>query len=266
MKILFKYLKDLFAERKIIFSLALNDCKARFASSGLGVVWAFLQPLLTILVFWFVFQVGFKTAPVKEVVFIVWFTPAYLIWTFFSEDLFQVTNSLIEYQYLIKKVNFKVNIIPPIKVVSNGIIHIAFIFVICFINMVYGYGLSVYALQVIYYFICTCVLLLGMGWLFSALNVFVKDVYNVIAVGVQIGFWATPVFWNPDEMNHTVQMLLKLNPMYYICTGYREAFVYKIWFWDHPYQTLYFWVFACIMLIVGTNIFEKLYRLFNDAV
>ena len=100
MKILFKYLKDLFAERKIIFSLALNDCKARFASSGLGVVWAFLQPLLTILVFWFVFQVGFKTAPVKEVVFIVWFTPAYLIWTFFSEDLFQVTNSLIEYQYL----------------------------------------------------------------------------------------------------------------------------------------------------------------------
>lgn len=265
MKVLVQYFKDLVVERKLIFDLSINDCKARFASSGLGIIWAYLQPLLTLLVFWFVFQVGFRTPPVSDYVFIVWFAPAYLIWTFFNESLFQVTNSLIEYKYLIKKVNFKVNIIPPIKIGANGIIHLAFIFFLCFITVLYGYGLSLYTLQVIYYFICTCLLLLGMGWLFSALNVFVKDIYNVISVVLQIGFWATPVFWNPDDLSHTVITILKLNPMYYICMGYREAFIYKVWFWDHPFQTIYFWVIVIILLLLGTNTFEKMHSLFDDA-
>lgn len=265
MRIFKKYMYDLYKERKIIFNLAINDCKARFAASNLGILWAFLQPLLTILVFWFVFQVGFRTAPVTDVIFIVWFTPAYLIWTFFSECLFQTTNSLIEYKYLIKKVNFNVHIIPPIKIISGGIVHLAFIFFIFFLMMIYRYGLSIYCLQVIYYFLCTCILLLGMGWLFSALNVFVKDVYNVISVVVQIGFWATPIFWNPVDMTPIVQQILKLNPMYYICTGYREAFIYKVWFWEHPLQTAYFWIVAITLLFLGTNFFDKFQKLFDDA-
>lgn len=265
MRTLGRYILDLYKERKIVIGLALNDCKARFASSNLGIIWAFLQPLLTILVFWFVFQVGFRTAPVSDVVFIVWFTPAYLIWTFFSESLFQTTNSMIEYRYLIKKVNFKVNIIPPIKIISGGIIHIAFILFICLLNIVYKYSISVYYLQVFYYFTCTCLLLLGLGWFLAALNVFVKDIFNVVTIIVQIGFWATPIFWNPEDMTPIVQLILKANPMYYICTGYRETFIYKVWFWEHPLQTAYFWIVTVILLILGTKIFSKLQTLFDDA-
>lgn len=259
------YLKDLYKQRKILGELAINDCKAKFASSGLGMVWAFLQPLLTLLVFWVVFQAGFKTAPISNVEFIVWFAPAYLIWMFFSEGLLQVTNSLVEYNYLIKKVNFKVNIIPPIKIVSSAIVHCGFILFIIFLNFVYGYGISIYALQVIYYFGCTCMLLLGMGWLFSALNVFVKDVYNVVAVFTQIGFWATPVFWNASEMDSNILLILKLNPMYYICEGYRETFIYKIWFWEHPAETVYFWAITVVLLIVGARTFDKLNKVFIDV-
>lgn len=265
MHTLTRYLKDLHSERRIIASLAMNDCKARFAAAGLGIVWAFLQPLMTLLVFWFVFQVGFRTAPVSDVPFILWFAPAYLVWSFFSDGLLQVTNCLIEYRYLIKKVNFKVNIIPPFKIIANGIIHVFFLFFICFLCMVYHYGISLYALQVFYYLICVFALLLGTGWLLSALNVFMKDVANVIAVLIQIGFWATPIFWTPDNMNPVVQLVLKLNPMYYICTGYRETFINKLWFWEHPIQTVYFWIFTFILLAVGTNTFEKLHVLFDDA-
>ena len=59
-----KFFADLWQERKIIFSLAVNDCKARYASSTLGIFWAFLQPLMTIFIFWLVFQMGFKNAPI----------------------------------------------------------------------------------------------------------------------------------------------------------------------------------------------------------
>lgn len=265
MKTIFRYLETILKEKKVILNLALNDCKSRFAASGLGIIWAFLQPLLTLLVFWFVFEVGFRTAPISDIAFIVWFTPAYLVWTFFGDGLLQVTNSLIEYRYLIKKINFKVMIIPPFKVLSNGIIHVFFIIFICFLNLIYGYGISIYALQVVYYFVCTCLLLLGLGWLVSALNVFAKDIYNVVAVLIQVGFWATPIFWNPDTMSSSVQMVLRLNPMYYICTGYREAFIYKVWFWEHPLQTGYFWGVTVILLLLGSNIFEKLRPLFDDA-
>lgn len=80
------FIYDLFLQRKVIWQLAKNDCKARFAAAGLGMAWAFLQPLLNILVIWFVFQVGFKSMPVDDVPFIVWYIPAFLSWNFFSES------------------------------------------------------------------------------------------------------------------------------------------------------------------------------------
>jgi len=265
MKLLVRYIANLFDNKKVILNLAINDTKARFASSALGVFWAFMQPMMTILVFWFVFQVGFKTSPIDDVEFIVWFVPAFLVWNYFSETLLQTTNSIIEYSYLVKKVNFNVSIIPPIKILSNGFVHIVFIFVICFIIMIYRYGLSIYSLQVIYYFVCLNLLLLGLGWFLSSLAVFVRDVSNIITVFIQIGFWATPVFWNPSDMNPIVQNVLKLNPMYYICNGYRESFIYKVGFWKHPVQTAYFWILVLLLLLIGVNTFNKLYKKFDDA-
>ena len=90
-----KFINTIWNEKNIIWQLAKNDCKARFASSGLGIVWAFLQPLMTILVFWFVFGIGFKNMPIAGIPFIVWYIPAFLSWNYFSEGLLQVTNSLL---------------------------------------------------------------------------------------------------------------------------------------------------------------------------
>lgn len=265
MKYIINFWGSLFENRKRIIELAINDCKARFASSGLGMLWSFVQPLLTILVFWFVFQLGFKQAPIDNVVYIVWFAPAYLIWSFFSENLFQTTNALVEYSYLIKKVNFCVDIIPVIKIVSGAIVHCVFILFLLLINLLYGYGIDLYFVQVFYYFFCAFMFLLALGMLLSAVNVFVKDIFNVVSVLIQIGFWATPIFWNPDSMSKGVLNILKINPMYYICMGYRETFVYKIWFWEHPTQTVYFWGITMMILCWGVRTFEKLKPIFDDA-
>lgn len=61
------FLADIIHDRSILWGLAKNDVKSKFASSFLGTVWAFIQPLITILVFWFVFQAGFKSPPVDNV-------------------------------------------------------------------------------------------------------------------------------------------------------------------------------------------------------
>ena len=135
---MFKFFSGLYKERRVIWNLSVNDVKARFASSGLGAVWSFITPLMNIFVFWFVFQVGFKNAPIEDVPFMVWYLPAFLSWNYFSETLGQVASSLLEYRYLVKKVNFETSVIPMIKVVSYGMIHLVFILLIIVMNLLYG--------------------------------------------------------------------------------------------------------------------------------
>ena len=259
------FIKSLWRDRNVIWQLARNDCRARFAASGLGVLWAFLQPLLNILVIWFVFQVGFKSMPVDDVPFIVWYIPAFLSWNFFSEAVSQSTGSLLDYSYLLKKVNFNVTVIPLIKVVSAALIHAGFIVLILVINLVYGRIPTVYFVQILYYFICAFCLSAGLGWLLSSVSVFVKDIANVVSVVLQIGFWATPLFWDPSGMSLVVKQLLKINPMYYVCMGYREAVVDRVWFWQHPVQMLYFWCVVILLFVCGSRLFMKLRPHFDDV-
>jgi len=258
MRRIIAYLKDLYQNRFVIVGLAKNDFKARFATSYLGMIWAYIQPLVTILVMWFVFQVGLKNLPVDDVPFIAWFIPGYLAWSFFSEAVVAVTNSFLEYQYLLKQVNFRVSVIPFIKIISSSFVHLAFIMFIYVVMLFYKIPITLYSIQVIYYFFCTIILLLAMGWLLATLQVFIPDTGSVVSIFVQIGFWATPIFWSPDKVTPVVQTILKLNPMYYICQGYRESFLGQVYFWEHSGMAVLFWIEVIILLVVGIITFKKL--------
>ena len=99
----------------------------------------------------------------------------------------------------------------------------------------------------------------------SALSTFFKDTSYLVSIVLQIGFWATPIFWNKDQMeSETIRQILKLNPIYYIVEGYRESFLYHIPFWSHPVQTLYFWIFTLVICILGWRTFKKLRPHFAD--
>lgn len=252
------YLKDLYQNKFVIIGLAKNDFKARFATSYLGLIWAYIQPLATILVMWFVFQVGLKNPPVDGVPFIVWFIPGYLVWSFFAEAVVSVANSFLEYQYLLKQVNFRVSVIPFIKIISSSFVHLVFIVVIYAVMFFYKVPVKLWSIQVVYYFLCTMILLLALGWLLASLQVFIPDTGSVVNILVQIGFWATPICWSPDRATPFVQTILKLNPMYYICQGYRESFLGPVYLWQHPYMTIVFWIEVIILLIVGAVVFKKL--------
>ena len=259
------FLKDSFRERDLLLRLAKNDFRARFASSFLGGAWGFIQPLVTLLVMWFVFQVGFKNAPVSGVPFIVWLAPAFLAWSFFADTLQSGTNCLIEYSYLVKKVNFRVSLLPIIKIISSMFVHGAFILFILFLMAVNHVSFSIHNIQVLYYWFCTCCLLVGMCWLLSAMAPFVKDVVNIVGIFVQIGFWMTPIFWSPENMAPFVQTILKLNPMFYVCRGYRDAFLDHVWFWQRGFTNLFFWIIVSVFLVAGATLFHKLRPQFADV-
>jgi lipopolysaccharide transport system permease protein/teichoic acid transport system permease protein len=109
------------------------------------------------------------------------------------------------------------------------------------------------------------VLALGISWIVSSLNVFLRDVGQIVAVVLQVGFWATPIFWDIQIMPKGFQTAIKLNPMFYIVQGYRESFIYFTPFWKHPFYTLYFWFAVLTVLFIGAIIFRKLKPHFSDV-
>lgn len=257
-------IKELIQNRKLIVDLAKNDFKAKYASSFLGTFWSLALPFTNILVFWYVFQVGLRNGDVGDLPFIVWYIPAFLSWTFFSEAFSGATGCIREYSYLIKKVNFPVDIIPVVKVISALIVHLFFILVIAIINCFYGIYPSVYYLQCFYYTFCLTILTLGLGWLFSALSTLIPDVANLVSVMLQLGFWVTPIFWNPDRMSEHMRNLLRINPMYYICQGYRDSFLYQKWFIYNMLDTVRFWIITVFIWLLGTYVYRKIKDSFAD--
>ncbi|MBQ7943969.1 MAG: ABC transporter permease [Lachnospiraceae bacterium] len=255
---------DIFKDRKVVFELAKNDFKAKYTNSLLGIAWAFVLPLAIILVLWFVFQVGFKSEPVDGVPFILWYIPAFLSWQFFSDAFGTGAGCIFDYSYLVKNMQFRVSALPLVKIISASFVHFFFIGFILVIYYIYGYYPSIYNIQVIYYYLCTVVYLLGLTWIMSALAVFSRDILNVISLIIQVGFWATPLVWDPRSMPLNVQTIVKINPMYYICMGYRESFTSQSWFWEHPGDTLYFWIVALGFLFVGAYVFHRLRPQFAD--
>lgn len=258
------YFKIFMNYRILIISLATNDLKSRYAGSVLGIFWAFVQPVMTIIVMWFVFQIGFRNPPINNIEFILWFICGYIPWMYFNDGVISVTSALQEYSYLVKKINFKIEILPIIKGISSLIIHLFFIGFIFVMFAIYKHYPSIIWIQVLYYSFALTILLFGMSLLFSSLSVFMKDFSQVIGVVLQLLFWLTPIVWSPENMEGTALKIIKLNPLYYVVQGYRDTFINNVYVWEHPVLTSYYWVFTIIIIIVGVIVFKKLKPHFSD--
>ena len=263
---------ELWQNRKLIWKLSKNDFKKRYAGSYMGVVWGFAQPLVTVLMYYLVFDKIFGTKAVElrsgvEVPFALFITAGLGPWFFFSEAISQGTMSLIEYSYLVKKVVFKISILPVIKVLAATFSHLFFLGLAVLLGCIYGYYPSVYLLQVVYYGLCLFLLVLAMSYTTCAVVIFFRDLSQIISICLQVGIWATPILWSLDSLhNPVVVTLLKLNPLVYIVNGYRDSVYGYHWFFEDLSGTLYFWAVTAVLFLLGAAIFKKLKVHFADVI
>lgn len=260
-----QFIIDLYCSRDLILQLVIRDFKTRYLGSYLGLFWAFIQPVITILILWFVFDVGFKSAPVGDLPFILWLVTGIIPWFFISECLSGGTVAVVENSYLVQKIVFRISILPVVKLLSALIVHLFFVLIIFAFFIAYHIPVTIYSIQVLYYGLSSIVLLLGLIWLTSALMVFLKDVGQIVAMVIQFGFWLTPIFWSLQMVPGKYHVLIKLNPIYYIIQGYRDCFIHKVWFWQHPFYTVYFWGMTGGIFILGAVVFSRLRPHFADV-
>ena len=172
--------KELIQSRELIWKLAKNDFKKRYAGSYLGFVWALVQPVVTVLMYWIVFDVVFNTRSEMvssgvEVPYVLFLTAGLVPWFYFSEAITNGTNALLEYSYLVKKVVFNISILPIIKLIAATFIHVFFVAVLILVSVIYGYYPTLYTLQVVYYSFCLFVLVLAMSYCTCAVVIFFRS-------------------------------------------------------------------------------------------
>ncbi|OON99694.1 MAG: ABC transporter [Epulopiscium sp. Nele67-Bin004] len=258
--------REIFSSRELIWNLSKNDFKTKYTGSYLGIIWAFIHPIVTILVYWFVFEFGLRaSAPVANVPFVVWLATGLVPWFFFQEGLTNATNCMMEYSYLVKKVVFKISILPIVKIISALFVHLVFILVLFGITVVYGIYPDLYSFQVLYYVLCTSALVLAISYTTSAVVIFFKDLSQFISIFMQVGMWMTPIMWSYTMVPENFRWILALNPMYYITQGFRDTFIDKIWFYERVLQTMYFWGVTALLFVIGTVVFKKLKVHFADV-
>jgi teichoic acid transport system permease protein len=264
--------RDVWHNKKLVFQLAKNDFRTRFAGSYLGIFWAFVQPVITIFVYWFVFEKALRagtqvTKAGISVPYVLWLIAGLIPWFYFSEAYSSGTNAMLEYSYLVKKVVFTIDILPVVKVVSALFVHLFFIGFTVVVYALNGFFPTVYMLQMLYYSFAMILLVTAQVYFSAAIVVFFRDLSQIINIVMQIGVWFTPIMWNIDAMNlsRPVTFILELNPMYYVVMGYRDALINNVWFWEHGTLTVYFWALVVVLFIIGSVVFRRLKVHFADV-
>lgn len=259
---------ELFQSRHLIWKLAKNDFKKRYAGSYMGAVWAMIQPVVTITMYYIVFDKIMGNSINRgtgEIPYVLFLTTGLVPWFYFTEALTNGTNALLEYNYLVKKVVFKISVLPIIKIIAATFIHAFFACVMLVVAAIYGYYPTVYTLQIFYYSACLFILVLALSYTTCAIVVFFRDLAQIINIALQIGMWATPILWNIDTLSPRWVVILKLNPLVYIVNGYRSAVYEKEWFFQDFFSTMYFWIITVVLFGIGAAIFKRLKVHFADV-
>jgi ABC-type polysaccharide/polyol phosphate export permease len=260
------FLKQLFLHRSVIRLMAIQEMHARFVGTFAGFTWSVVNPLMMILIYWFVFSVGFRVQPVENIPFILTYVCGMIPFLLFTETLSNSAEAIIKNTHLVKKTVFPTEILPAVQLLASLAGHAIMLAIVAVLMPLNGVSFSIYNLQSLYYLFALSVLCLGLSWFLAAANVYFRDLGQILRVLLNVWFWATPIVWPLTIMPVQYRTFLKLNPLYYIVEGYRGSLLYHTPLWHDYKSAVYFWSLTLVLFIVGATVFRKLKPGFGDVV
>ena len=218
-------LRQLLRYRALVQSLVARDLKARYRGSVLGFLWSFVNPLLLLLIYTFVFTMVIqrpKTSALEP--FALFMFCGILPWTWFSSSLLESANVLIAGGNLIRKVLFPAEVLPIVSVLA-GLVHFFLGLPILAAFFIY-YGTPINAadlalLPVI--ILIQLALTLGLALFVSALTVHFRDLRDLLANLLTLWFFATPIIYSVAEAPPRIRLLLDINPFTHLAVAYQEV-------------------------------------------
>ncbi|MDZ7776452.1 MAG: ABC transporter permease [Bacteroidales bacterium] len=261
----FYFLRQIYKDRNVILTLSRRDFERQYIQNFFGLIWAILEPFALVMVLYLVFGVRFGDKTINGATYVEYVLVGYIVFGLFT-SIQNLTSIIKTHSFLLRKTDFKVASLPIIGMLSNLMMHGILVLVAIVILLFNNNYPSFYWFQLIYYMFSLSMFLIGATWFTSSVFLFFPDIKNMLNILVRVMFFATPIFWTFDQFSDKVSTVLKLNPLYYIATGYRDSLLYNKGFWEHPTLTIYFWSLTLIIMLIGLIVFRKLRPHFADVV
>ena len=264
---MFSNLANLVRYRGLIQSLVARELKARYRGSVLGVFWSFINPLLLLLVYTFVFKYVLKGQQASGTEpYAVFLFCGLLPWTWFSSSLSESANVLIAGGNLIKKVMFPAEVLPIVTVFSN-LVHFCFGLTILALFLIYfqrppSIGDLVWFPAVVF---VQLTLTLGLAFIVSSLTVHFRDIKDILANLLTFWFFATPIIYPIDAAPAMAKGMLRLNPFTHLAVSYQQILFDERPF-DHVRGLLALFAASIVIFLIGYWIFDRLRDSFAEEV
>ncbi len=255
-------LRELFDYRDLFLVLAWRDLRVRYAQTFLGLLWAFIQPLATLLIFTLIFGRAIKV-DTGNIPYPVYALSGMLAWSYFAYVLGQSGQSIIGAQEMVKKIYFPRLIIPLSKAVTGFVDFFVTLLFLAGIMIYYKVPLSFHVIQLPVFFLLAVMAALGTGIWISALTIRYRDFQHVVPFLVQVGLYATPIAYPAAMIPEKYQVLYHLNPMAGVVEGFRWSLL-----GSEP-VTEYAWVsfvVIIVLFITGLFYFRRVERVMADIV
>lgn len=247
--------------------MAKSDLLKTYRGAALGWTWAIIKPIVTIFVYWFAMAIGMRRGgDVNGYPFFLWLIVGLVPWFYMSEMLTQGTESMRKYTFLITKMNFPVSTIPTFVSISKLAVNFLLMIIVLIIFGFYNYYPDIYYIQLPFYTLLSFVFF-TLWSLFSApISCISKDFSNLVKSFVFAIFWFSGVVYNADGIkNKVLRILIKLNPVTYIATGFRDAMINKKWFYEKPKELIAFLVILAVMGLLALWSYNKLRKEIPDV-
>lgn len=251
--------KEIYNYRELLKTNIKKEIRGKYKGSWLGVLWTFLNPLLMLAVYAFVFPYILRVNVDNYTIFMI---VALIPWNFFTTAIQSGTGSVVANGNILKKVYFPREIIP-ISITTSQLVNFLITCIIMTVFIIFsGVGFSAHALLFPLLVLIQYILILGLTFILSALTVFVRDIDHFVSVILMLGFYATPIVYQGEMLPKKFQIFLKLNPMAQLVEAYRSILYYH----RMPDMTmLVIWGLGSVaLLVVGYLIFKKLEKSFVE--
>ncbi len=251
--------KELYNYRELLKTNVKKEIRGKYKGSWLGIIWTFLNPLLMLAVYAFVFPYILRVDVENYTIFMI---VALIPWNFFTNAVISGTSCININGMILKKVYFPREIIP-LSVTISQLINFLITCLIMFIFILFsGVGFSIHFLLFPVLVLIQFLLTLGINFFLSSVTVFIHDIAHFVQIAMTLGFYATPVVYLSTMLPAKFQWAMKVNPMAVLVEAYR-AVLYNHTMPDIVLLTIW-GVLSVVILIAGYLIFKKLEKSFVE--
>jgi len=254
-----KVFKDLYDYRELLKTNIKKEIRGKYKGSWLGVLWTFLNPLLMLAVYAFVFPYILRVQVENYTIFMI---VALIPWNFFTTAVQMGTGCVVANGNILKKVYFPREIIP-ISVTTSQLVNFLITCLIMFVFiLVSGVGFSIHLLLLPVLILIQYVLTLAINFILSALTVYAHDIDHFVSVAMTLGFYATPIVYLSSMLPEQFQWAMHANPMAVLVEAYRSILYYHQmpdFFWLGIWAAISF-----VSVIICYRLFKRLEKTFVE--